>query len=344
MCDLSQPLDRTLRHRIAVCYLMHSRLSLLALILGLVVATRPAAAQAPLEVTWRPTRPLGGTLIRIAVRAPGSAAATDTATPSLTGTLAGEPLHFTRDSSGRLVAFGAIPVEATDSLPLRLVVERATGRDTIVRRLRLSATKRPVERLSVAPSFGREPDSVLAKRIADESRRAREVSLRAHETPMLWRTAFLRPRTSRVTSAFGGGREFNGTVRSRHMGVDFAGAVGSPVRVANRGVVALVDTFYLAGRAVYVDHGAGIVTAYFHLSRADVAVGDTVARGQIIGQVGQTGRVTGPHLHWVARYGAITVDPLGLVTLTAPPAPRSAPKRATRAKPARPAGTARARR
>jgi murein DD-endopeptidase MepM/ murein hydrolase activator NlpD len=79
--------------------------------------------------------------------------------------------------------------------------------------------------------------------------------------------------------------------------------------------VALVADFYLAGRAVYLNHGAGLVTAYFHLSQVDVAEGDTVTAGQRIGAVGRTGRVTGPHLHWTMRYGAISVDPMTLVEL-----------------------------
>src|SRR4029079_16442004 len=91
-------------------------------------------------------------------------------------------------------------------------------------------------------------------------------------------------------------------------------AVGEPIRAANRGVVALVDKFFLAGNVVYVDHGGGGVTAYFHMSNPLVATGDTVKRGQVIGLVGQTGRVTGPHLHWAARYGALTVHPLDLIS------------------------------
>ena len=114
---------------------------------------------------------------------------------------------------------------------------------------------------------------------------------------------------------YGTGREFNGEVTSRHMGTDFAGRVGAPVRAAGRAVVALVARFYLAGNAVYLDHGAGLVTGYFHLSRVDVAAGDTVAAGQLIGAVGRSGRVTGPHLHWIARYGGITVDPMSLFRL-----------------------------
>jgi murein DD-endopeptidase MepM/ murein hydrolase activator NlpD len=104
-------------------------------------------------------------------------------------------------------------------------------------------------------------------------------------------------------------------VKSRHTGTDFAGAVGASVAAAGRGIVALVADFYLAGRAVYIDHGGGLVTAYFHLSRVEVAQGDTVSGGQRIGAVGQSGRVTGPHLHWVARYGVISVDPMSLLKL-----------------------------
>jgi murein DD-endopeptidase MepM/ murein hydrolase activator NlpD len=108
---------------------------------------------------------------------------------------------------------------------------------------------------------------------------------------------------------------FNRRVASRHLGVDFRGKTGAPVRVANRGVVALVDNFFLAGNVVYVDHGGGLVTGYFHLNETHVSTGDTVSRGQIIGRVGATGRVTGPHLHWSARYGALAVNPIDLISL-----------------------------
>ena len=150
-----------------------------------------------------------------------------------------------------------------------------------------------------------------------ERERALAVSRASHSTPRLWQEVE-RPRDARVTSTFGSGREFNGQVQSRHTGLDLAGAVGAPVHAAARGVVALVDTFYLAGRVIYIDHGEGLVSAYFHLSRQDVAVGDTVAARQRIGSVGATGRVTGPHLHWVVRYGALSVDPLSFLALAQP--------------------------
>ena len=101
------------------------------------------------------------------------------------------------------------------------------------------------------------------------------------------------------------------------MGTDFAGTVGAPVRAVNRVVVRLVDNFFLGGNVVYIDHGAGLLTAYLHLSKQLVAEGDTVARGDVIGHVGATGRVTGPHLHLIARYGLTSFDPLSMLPAAA---------------------------
>ena len=232
------------------------------------------------------------------------------------GTLFGEPLHFLPDDSGAWSAIGGVPVDAPRSVRLPLIVERVgVAPDTIIAMLEVGRTAYRMEKLTVAPKFGQAPDSALSRRIAREQALAAAVSRQSHETPRLWTGDFARPREARVTSRFGDGREFNGTVQSRHMGLDLAGAVGAPVLAPDRGVVALVGDFYYAGNAVYIDHGAGLVTAYFHLSKVNVARGDTVAAGDTIGQVGATGRVTGPHLHWVARYGAITVDPSTLLEL-----------------------------
>jgi murein DD-endopeptidase MepM/ murein hydrolase activator NlpD len=158
-------------------------------------------------------------------------------------------------------------------------------------------------------------DSATRARIESEGARAREVSRGSHGTPRLWSLPLTLPRPGRITSPYGGAREYNGRVTSRHTGTDFAGAVGTPVVAPARGVVALVADFYLAGKALYLDHGAGLVTGYFHLSGTDVVEGDTVAAGQRIGAVGRSGRVTGPHLHWIMRYGVISVDPMSLVEL-----------------------------
>jgi murein DD-endopeptidase MepM/ murein hydrolase activator NlpD len=266
------------------------------------------------RLTVAPARPEPGAIVRLTLAAPASHA---DEIASIHGSMAGEPLHFIRSASGAWHAIGAVPVDATGSLVANAEVSRTSGKTETVRaRMVLPKLSPPVAQpLAVDSSFTRPLDSATAARVERENARAREVGKRAHDSPPMWSASFLRPRTSTITSEFGSGRLFNGKMTSRHLGVDFRGAVGAPVTAANRGVVALVDNFFLAGNVVYIDHGGGLVTAYFHLSKTLVSAGDTVTRGQTIGEVGQTGRVTGPHLHWAARYGAITVNPLDLVSL-----------------------------
>ena len=258
-----------------------------------------------------PARPLPGALVTLTLMESGNERDSVVA---ITGTMAGEPLHFVWDD-GRS-AIGAVPVDSVNAVEAKVLVTRASGR---AESLHVSVTPPPLpppkEQLKVDERFGRPLDSATAARVAREGELALAVGRRSHDSPPRWTSPFLRPRASAVSSGFGTGRTFNGQVTSRHLGVDFRGAAGAPIRAANRGVVVLVDTFFLGGRVVYLDHGGGVTTGYLHLSKALVAVGDTVARGQTIGLVGATGRVTGPHLHWTARYGGLTVNPLELLTL-----------------------------
>jgi hypothetical protein len=237
----------------------------------------------------------------------------------LHGTLDGVPLHFEPLPDGRWAALAGVTLDAHDSVPVEARLEYGQGRVTSrVAWLPVVTARFPNERLSVDPGFTTPPDSALAARIERENGLAREVSRAALRTARLWRDGFVAPRDSRVTSRYGTGRVFNGEVRSRHLGVDFDGTVGDPVRAANRGVVALVGDFYYAGRVIYLNHGAGVITAYLHLSETLVAPGDTVEAGALIGKVGRSGRVTGPHLHWAAKYGAASLD--GATLLALPPA------------------------
>jgi len=170
--------------------------------------------------------------------------------------------------------------------------------------------------LSVAPELGSPPTPEQQARRNREHAMAAEVSARAHRTPRLWTNDVIMPRDSRVTSTFGDGRVFNGQVSSRHTGLDLRGAPGDTVLAPTRGVVAMVEQFELAGNNVYINHGGGLVSAYFHLSEQLVQPGDTVRAGTPIGRVGATGRVTGPHLHWVVRYGRTSVDPRSLIAVS----------------------------
>lgn len=267
------------------------------------------AQGARLSVT--PPRPAPGAIVRVV-----ATGGTHDSITAVTGTMAGEPLHFHRATSGRYEAIGGVSVDSA-TVTAEAVITLSSGKtDTLRAKVALPPLPPPKEELAVASRFGQPLDSALEARVAGEVAIAHEVGRRSHERPRMWSAPFMRPRPTAITSRFGAGRTFNRAVTSRHLGVDLRGATGAPVVAANRGVVAAVDTFYLGGRIVYVDHGEGLVTAYMHLSRILVSVGDTVARGQRIGLVGATGRVTGPHLHWAARFGSLTVNPLDLLRLT----------------------------
>lgn len=269
-------------------------------------APPPGACADSAAVTWEPASPRRGALFRIRVTGLPAGA-------RVAGSVVGEALHFFADSAGTaLESLAPVPIDGPDSVDLTIHCITDVTTDTLRSRITTASGDYAVERLRVAPAFGRPPDPATAARIARESRRAADVARNAHGTPRLWLEGFSLPRESRVTSGFGHGREFNGTITSRHMGTDFAGATGAPVRAANRGIVRIVDSFYYGGNVVYVDHGAGLSSAYLHLSKQEVSAGDTVARGQVIGRVGATGRVTGPHLHLIVRYGGVTVDPVSL--------------------------------
>ena len=280
------------------------------------IAVRVSAQAPVLEIS--PQTPAPGSLVTLSLRAPSSS---DSIT-RISGEMSGEPLHFVKSGADTWRAIGPITVDATGDVAASAIIERASGMlDSIRAVVTIPKPKPPrpgarARALSVSPRFTQPLDSATQARIERENATAREIGRRAHDSAPMWTAPFVRPRASTVTSRFGTGRMFNGTLTSRHLGVDFRGAVGQPVRAANRGVVALVDDFFLAGNVVYIDHGGGVVTAYFHLSKPLVATGDTVERGQEIGLVGSTGRVTGPHLHWSARYGSVTVNPLDLTRIS----------------------------
>jgi murein DD-endopeptidase MepM/ murein hydrolase activator NlpD len=263
-------------------------------------------------VYWQPEEPVQGRLFQVMV-----VAERPEDLVSIRAELAGEPLHFRELRPGQYAALAATPIDTVGELSLPVVARWVDGAmDSVATAVAVREGDYRHERLTVAPRFGTPPDSALQARMRRESQRAREVSRASHGTPRLWEGEFMHPRPSRITSGFGHGREYNGQITGRHMGTDFAGAVGAPVHAPARGRVALVDQFHLGGGVIYIDHGAGLVTAYLHLSEQLVTEGDFVEPGQLIGRVGATGRVTGPHLHWIVRYGTITVDPLSLLEVT----------------------------
>lgn len=151
-------------------------------------------------------------------------------------------------------------------------------------------------------------------RIAKEYKEAMEVY--HHITPRLYiNKAFILPLHSKITSDFGKERLYNGSHRGYHSGTDFRAKMGTPVRASNDGVVVLVKNRFYSGGTVIIDHGEGIYTCYFHLSKFLVKNGQKVKRGEVIARSGKSGRVTGPHLHFAVRVYGVQVDPMQFITL-----------------------------
>jgi len=128
-----------------------------------------------------------------------------------------------------------------------------------------------------------------------------------------WRQSFIWPRIGRISGLFGSQRIYQGTPGAYHSGVDVAGATGETVVAPADGVVILAaidKPFTLEGHLLMIDHGHGLNSAFLHLSRIDVKVGDHVRQGQQIGAIGATGRATGPHLHWGMKWNDARIDPM----------------------------------
>jgi murein DD-endopeptidase MepM/ murein hydrolase activator NlpD len=186
------------------------------------------------------------------------------------------------------------------------------------------------EKLQVGKEFV-QPDPEQVKRANEERQKLRDIF--DHVTPeRLWDGNFRIPLDGVTTgSNFGKRRILNGNPGSPHGGMDLPGTTGTPVHAAQRGRVALAEELFFSGNTVVVDHGLGIYTFYGHLSEIDVKAGDAVETGIVLGKVGATGRVTGPHLHWGLTVERARVNPLLLVKLLSNP-----PSEEPRKKPSKP--------
>ena len=168
------------------------------------------------------------------------------------------------------------------------------------------------ESLTVKKQFV-EPNPEQEARAAAETKRLREIYDRV--TPeRLWNGKFRMPLVGDFKgSNFGKRRVLNGHAGSAHSGVDFPAPTGTPVHAAQKGRVVLAEELYFSGNTVIVDHGLGIYTFYCHFSEIDAKLGDEVEAGAVLGKVGATGRVTGPHLHWGLEVEHARVNALDIV-------------------------------
>ena len=168
----------------------------------------------------------------------------------------------------------------------------------------------PIERVEGVPPKTVEPPPEIAARIQREQ--ARVVAARERDDAREdFLETFIWPVSGRISGRFGNQRIYNGIPKSPHSGMDIAAPQGTPVEAPASGLVTFAAAdLYLTGGTVLLDHGHGVSSNFLHLSRIDVKVGDRVAQGQVIGAVGETGRATGPHLHWGLNWFDVRLDPL----------------------------------
>jgi murein DD-endopeptidase MepM/ murein hydrolase activator NlpD len=195
--------------------------------------------------------------------------------------------------------------------PIAVEADEGAARTTyqLVVKPRLFRTRR----LTVNEAFVTPPPSEQARIERDAALLTSTWNASAAER--LWTAPFIRPVPQEANSAFGTRSIFNGKPRNAHGGADFLSPAGTPIHAPNAGRIAVARDLYFSGNTVIIDHGMGLFSMLAHLSAIDVHEGDRVAAGQILGLVGATGRVTGPHLHWAVRAGGARVDPLSLLAL-----------------------------
>lgn len=198
--------------------------------------------------------------------------------------------------------------------PMLVTIEPGTpASTTVVYRLNVKSKSFPTRRLTVNPDFVTPPPEVEA-RIETEAKELTEIWASSSPT-RLWSGAFVRPVPQAANSAFGTRSIFNGQARSPHGGADFASPAGTAVKAPGGGRVVLAKALYYTGNTVVLDHGLGLFSLFAHFSAISVNEGDVVTTGTVLGRVGATGRVTGPHLHWTLRADGARVDPLSLLAV-----------------------------
>ncbi len=134
-----------------------------------------------------------------------------------------------------------------------------------------------------------------------------------------WEGPFIAPLKGRISGRFGSRRVINGQAKNPHSGEDIAAPKGTKVAAMNTGTVSLTHNHFFTGKGVILDHGLGLHSMYFHLSKISVKEGQVVKKGQTIGKVGATGRATGPHLHWGVRLNGARINPYSLINLPIKP-------------------------
>lgn len=208
------------------------------------------------------------------------------------------------DPQGRFV-FG---IGRDETRNARVHVQRPDGQQER-HDVRVQKRDWPTEHVSGVPQKTVDPPPEIAARIAREQAAVAAERKRDEARSDVF-AGFIWPVEGRISGRFGRQRVYNGKPGSPHSGADIAAPTGTPIKAPAAGVIVFADPdLYLTGGTVLIDHGHGVGSNFLHLSKIDVAVGDRVEQGQVIGKVGATGRATGPHLHWGLTWFDTRLDP-----------------------------------
>ena len=219
-------------------------------------------------------------------------------------------------AQSRWVAVVGIPL-GTKPGEARIEVRNAAGKPAKPLGFKIEDKEYASQHLTIKNQRQVNPNPADLERIAREKQRVNAVKAtwsegRVPDFP------FSLPVDGRLSSPFGLRRFFNEQPRKPHSGLDIAAPEGTPIRAPADGVVADRGEFFFNGNVVYLDHGQGVISSYSHMQQIQVRPGQAVKRGEVIGKVGQTGRVTGPHLHWDIMLNQTSVDPSLMIASPAP--------------------------
>jgi murein DD-endopeptidase MepM/ murein hydrolase activator NlpD len=287
------------------------------LVLVAALAASEAQAAPTVQVVPDEVRPGGAVLVRVR----GISSREGARAPA--GRLGEQALRFFRVDDG-WAALGVAPLDDTGEVVAHVDVPDGSA-ETIDEGVQVVAHTYPTAQLKVDPIYV-DPPAEAEGRIVDDEK-AIAAAFAKDDGPALWTRDFLWPVRRNITSRFGEHRVFNGTKESRHLGTDLAGRLGAAIGAANDGEVVLARDCFFTGNTVIVRHGAGLYTAYFHLSDVLVKEGQRVKQSELVGRIGETGRTTGPHLHYGVRVANEWADPESFMALSIPaPLPDSEPR------------------
>lgn len=228
----------------------------------------------------------------------------------------GSVVHYARHSL-RVTPYGTVGfgVGRDENGPLAIEVQRPDG-STTTTLVEVQAREWPIERVNGVPPKTVKPPPDIARRI--EREQAAVAAARERDDARTdFTETFIWPVQGRISGRFGNQRIYDGAAGSAHSGMDIAASQGTPVKAPASGIVSFANAdLYLTGGTLVIDHGHGFSSNFLHLSRLDVAVGDRVEQGQVIGAVGASGRASGPHLHWGMNWLDVRIDPLLVLEAT----------------------------